>query len=365
MNAIVSPAPRDVALPKPRFAKSLGELGTALLRLLPAEAAHDVGMALLARGLADYLPPPMAGISGLGMQTTVPGIGALPHPIGLAAGFDKNCRAPKGFARLGFSFLEIGTVTPRPQPGNPKPRLFRQPDQRAIINRMGFNSDGAATVALRLGSERWDHDKVPLGINCGKNKDTPPERAHTDYLQTMEAFKGLARYFVINVSSPNTPGLRDLATPTFINGLADEIGAELPKVWVKIDPDMTKREFQALVDAVAGRGFQGVIVSNTHRVVWPEPGGQSGHPLMAPSSTCLEWAHEVTGGRLPMIATGGILSGVDVFQKLARGAAAVQIYTALVYRGPWVVLSLLEELAAELRLRGLACVEDAIGCHYQ
>ncbi len=345
-------------------ARWLAETGTALLRLLPAETAHEVGMAILSRNLIDWLPPPVSRIADSGMRVVLPGIGALPHPIGLAAGFDKHCLAPHGFGRLGLSFLEVGTVTPRPQYGNLKPRMFRQPAQRALINRMGFNSDGAATVAQRLGALRWDHERVPLGINCGKNKDTPPERAHGDYLQVMEAFKGLARYFVMNISSPNTPGLRDLATPQFIHGLADEIGSELPRVWVKIDPDMSRREFQALVEAIAGRGFQGIIVSNTHRVTWPEVGGQSGHPLMAPSTACLEWAHAVHGGKLPMIASGGVLSGVDVFHKLARGAAAVQIYTALVYRGPWVVASLLEELAAEMKLRGISCVADAIGSYY-
>lgn len=346
-------------------ARWLGEAGTALLRLLPAETAHEVGIQLLRRGLLDKLPAPRSQVADAGMRVVLPGIGMLPNPLGLAAGFDKHCLAPHGFARMGFAFLEVGTVTPRPQPGNPKPRLFRQPEQRALVNRMGFNSDGAATVAQRLEQLSWDHEVVPLGINCGKNKDTPPERAAGDYLQVMEAFKGLARYFVMNISSPNTPGLRDLATPAFIHGLADDIGADLPKVWVKIDPDMTRKEFQALVQAIAERGFQGVIISNTHRVTWPEVGGQSGHPLMAPSTACLEWAWDVHRGKLPMIASGGVLSGVDVFHKLARGASAVQIYTALVYRGPWAVLALLEELAQEMRLRGVSCVEDAIGSYYQ
>ncbi len=347
------------------MALRLGEWGTALLRCLPAEAAHDAGMAFLEQGLLDKLPMPALDTLAAGMRTKVPGIGDLPHPFGLAAGFDKHCRAPGAFARMGFSFLEIGTVTPRAQPGNPKPRLFRLPDERAIVNRMGFNSDGAATVKARLEALKWDHERVPLGINCGKNKETPPERALSDFLQIVEVFKDLARYFVINISSPNTPGLRDLATPLFIGGLADELGAALPKTWIKLDPDMERREFQALIETIAERGFQGVLLSNTHRVAYPEVGGQSGHPLMCPSTTCLEWAYEVHGGRLPMLGVGGILSGVDAFHKLARGALAVQIYTALVYRGPWVVARLLTELAAELNLRGIATVEDAIGCYYK
>lgn len=320
---------------------------------------------MLERGVLEHLPEPYLDPLVAGSRTIVPGIGALPHPVGLAAGFDKNCRCPAAFARMGFSFVEVGTVTPRPQPGNPKPRLFRYPEQRALVNRMGFNSDGATTVAARLAALRWDHERVPLGINCGKNKDTPPERAINDYLQVIEAFKETARYFVINISSPNTPGLRDLATPLFVSSLADELGSVLPRTWVKIDPDMTRKEFQALVTTIAQRGFQGVIISNTHRVTFPEVGGQSGHPLMAASTSCLEWAYDVTRGTLPMIAAGGILSGVDIFHKLARGASAVQIYTALVYQGPWVVAKLLEDLAAELKLRGYGAVEDAIGSYYR
>lgn len=322
-------------------------------------------MWMLERGLLDTLPAPPFEALSTGLRVTLPGIGELPHPLGLAAGFDKNARCPMAFARMGFAFLEIGTVTPRPQPGNPRPRLFRYPEQRALVNRMGFNSDGSLTVADRLRRQKWDHERVPLGVNCGKNKDTPPAGATADYLQVIASFKDLARYFVINISSPNTPGLRDLATPSFVHGLADELAGMLPRVWVKIDPDMGRRELQDLVHAIADRGFQGIIISNTHRVEAPEAGGQSGHPLMAPSTACLEWAYEVHRGLLPMIATGGVLSGVDVFHKLARGATAVQIYTALVYRGPWVVARLLVELAEELRLRGFKAAADAIGSYYR
>ena len=346
------------------WAHRLGEIGTAMLRLLPAETAHDVGMWMLAHGMLDRLPAPPFAALATGLKVNLPGIGDLPHPIGLAAGFDKHARCPMAFARMGFSFIEIGTVTPRPQPGNPRPRLFRYPEQRALVNRMGFNSDGALTVAERLRGHRWDHERVPLGINCGKNKDTPAAGAIGDYLQVIETFRDLGRYFVINISSPNTPGLRDLATPSFVHGLADELASLLPRIWVKVDPDMSRREFQGLIHALADRGFQGVIISNTHRVEVPEPGGQSGHPLMAPASACLEWAYEVHRGLLPMIATGGVLSGIDIFHKLARGATAVQIYTALVYRGPWVVARLLVELAEELKLRGFQTAADAIGSYY-
>lgn len=350
--------------PRQDTAEALAALAAALLRLLPAEAAHEFGIWLLRHGALNCLPAPFFEPWTVGMRTAVPGIGELAHPLGLAAGFDKQCLAPVGFARLGFAFLEIGTVTPHPQGGNPKPRLFRQPDQHAIINRMGFNSDGAQTVAARLRSLDWRHDAVPLGVNCGKNKATEADSAIQDYLQVIEVFRDLARYFVINISSPNTPGLRDLATPEFIHGLADELGSRLSGVWIKLDPDMPRREFQAVIEAITERGFQGIIVSNTHRVIEPEVGGQSGHPLAALSLSCLEWAYEVHKGQLPMIASGGVLSGTDVFAKIARGALAVQVYTALIYRGPWVVAKLLRELAAELRLRGFSHVDDARGSHY-
>lgn len=338
--------------------------GTALLRLLPPELAHDLGLRLLRAGITDYFPRPELDTLAVGLKTTVPGLGVLPHPIGLAAGFDKNAYCPQGFARLGLSFIEVGTVTPRPQSGNPKPRLFRAPEERALVNRMGFNSDGALAVEARLKRLNWDHDAVPLGINCGKNKHTEPGRAVEDYLQVIETMRERARFFVINISSPNTPGLRDLATPEFLQELAMALGPYLPKVLVKLDPDRPKREFQELVHSVADQGYLGLVLCNTHRVEHPEPGGQSGHPLMAPSTTCLEWAHEVHRGMLPMLASGGILSGVDIFHKLARGASAVQIYTALVYRGPLVVYRMLYELAEELRLRGFACAGDAVGSFY-
>lgn len=365
MTELAPTAEAGLFYSRQKLAVLVTDFGTALLRMLPAETAHEVGMWLMKRGALNYLPDPAIETVLSGMKVSLPGIGELPHPIGLAAGFDKNCVCPEAFVRMGFSMIEVGTVTPYGQPGNPKPRLFRQSEQRGLINRMGFNGDGAGTVSERLRARQWNNDRYPLGINCGKNKITPPERAVQDYLQVMETFRGLCRYFVVNISSPNTPGLRDLATPAFIAHLADEVGADRTKVWVKIDPDMSRREFQELVSAIATHGFQGVIISNTHRVTWPEVGGQSGHPVMALSTACLEWAWNVHKGALPMIASGGVLSGVDLFQKIARGASAVQIYTALVYRGPFVVWKLLTELAAEMRLRGYSCVQDFIGSYYE
>lgn len=342
-----------------------GRFGTAVLRSLPAEMAHDVGMYLMSKGLLNLLPQPLFPSVKTQMTTDIPGIGMLRHPIGLAAGFDKNARCPHAFQRMGFSFLELGTVTPRPQPGNPKPRLFREPGQRAIINRMGFNSDGGENVASRLRKHQWTPAHVPLGINLGKNKDTPASNAVSDYVNGVQRFASLAQYFVINISSPNTPGLRDLATPEFISNLAAAIGREKSRSWIKLDPDMDRKTFQELITTIRLEEFGGVILSNTHRVEQPQAGGQSGHPLLSPANAVLEWAWEVHHGSLPMIASGGILSGIDAFHKIARGACAVQLYTALIYRGPGAVARIYEELAWELRLRNISSVRDAIGSWYE
>jgi dihydroorotate dehydrogenase len=350
--------------PNAPLARSL-RLGTALLRLLPAEAAHDLGMWCLERDLMRFLPAPAYSSNLNGLAMNLPGIGDLSHPIGLAAGFDKNARAPRGFARMGLAFLEVGTITPQPQPGNPKPRLFRLDDQMGLINRMGFNSEGISRVKDRLTEHRWSHEPVPMGINLGKNKATPNEAAIEDYSLGLESFASLAKYFVINVSSPNTTGLRGLANEHFLRELAARHRRLLPKLWVKLDPDMRRSDFQILVKSIADIGFQGLVLTNTHRVEQPQVGGLSGVAVSAQSTACLEWAYEVTRGALPMIASGGILTGQDVYQRIARGASAVQIYSALVYRGPLAVYEMLRELRAEMSLRGVAFLSDIKGSYYK
>ena len=341
-----------------------GRFLTGFLRLFPAEPAHDIGMLAMEKGLLNLLPAPKTAQVTLPLQVNLPGIGRLRHPIGLAAGFDKNGRCPDAFEQMGMAFIELGTVTPRPQPGNPKPRLFRYPETQSIINRMGFNSDGAEIVLRRLQALRWTSTRVPLGINVGKNKNTPLDHAIDDFVSGIIAFEKYAKWLTINISSPNTPGLRDLATPKFIRDLAYAAGEHRLKCWIKLDPDMDRKTLQELIENIRIHEFQGVILSNTHRVEWPETGGQSGHPLLSPSNTILEWAWDVTKGTLPIIASGGVLSGIDAFHKLARGASAVQIYTALVYRGPGAVFRICEELGAELKLRGFTSAEEAIGSHY-
>lgn len=347
-----------------RVLREAGRLGARFLRCLPPEMAHEAASALLRSGVTRRLGRPLLEDSISALSVSVPGLGDLLHPIGLAAGFDKNATMVAPLADLGFSFMEVGTVTPLAQPGNPRPRLFRYPEQRALVNRMGFNSDGAHAVVDRLRSLKWAHDTMPLGINIGKNKHTSPELAAEDFVAGLEMFRALGRFFVVNISSPNTEGLRDLANEDFVRLLAERKRELLPKVWIKLDPDMPRPAFQRLVEVISECGFQGLVLTNTRKVRWPETGGMSGHPLSVASTLRLEWAHDVHQGRLAMIGSGGVLSGSDIFEKLARGAACVEIYTALVYRGPFAVIELLEELIAELRSRGFACVADAIGSHY-
>jgi dihydroorotate dehydrogenase len=346
------------------FADVTGRSLTALLRLLPAETAHHVGLKAMESGFLNWLPKSAGKPLPVPLKVHLSGIGALRHPIGLAAGFDKHAQCPGAFEQMGLSFIEVGTVTPKPQAGNPKPRLFRYPETKSIINRMGFNSVGAEQVVRQLNRLNWSPARVPLGVNIGKNKNTPQERALDDYIVGINAFAGLASWLTINISSPNTPGLRDLATPEFISELAISSGTVREKCWIKIDPDMDKRSFQALIAAVGNEQFRGVILSNTHRVEWPQAGGLSGHPLISQSNQCLEWAWEVSKGKIPVIATGGVLHGVDAFQKLIRGASAIQIYTALVYRGPTAIHNICQELSHELKLRGFNSAEECIGSLY-
>jgi dihydroorotate dehydrogenase len=344
-----------------RYERKLGSWLARALRCLPPELAHDLALWGMSKNWFKFLPTPEL-LETSHLRVNLPGIGRLEHPVGLAAGFDKNARAVNAFRSLGCSFIEVGTITPKPQSGNPKPRLFRYPDQLSIINRMGFNSDGQLTVGDRLRKLAWNHEPVPLGINLGKNKDSVD--ALSDYIAGLESFQSYAKWYVINLSSPNTPGLRNLATPEFLASLKASTPVDTSRMWVKFDPDMSKELFQDNINATLDLGYQGVILTNTHRVVSPEPGGLSGHPLSSLSAKRLEWAYEVHRGLLPMIASGGILTGLDVFERLARGARACQIYSALVYRGPWAIVEILEELTNEMKLRGFQSVEEIIGCYY-
>ncbi len=351
----------DTNLKKARWASVL----SSPLRSLPAEFAHRLGIMAMKSKVTRLLPrPDKKYLDHLNFKTTVRGMGLLEHPVMLAAGFDKNAECLTELFDLGFSGVEVGTITPRPQAGNPKPRLFRLKDQRAIINRMGFNSDGATSVFQRLRHFKKQHDQQVVGVNVGKNKQTANSVAIDDYLSSMELFADFCDYLVVNISSPNTPNLRELASPEFVKSLSYST-THCARTWIKLDPDLSKKQLQVLIEAIADGQFAGVILTNTHKVNQPEPGGLSGHPLLSRSNQFLEWAHEVHQGSLEMIAVGGVFSGIDVFEKLARGASAVQIYSSFVYRGPFVVHALLAELWQEMQSKGIDSVEDCIGYHYK
>jgi dihydroorotate dehydrogenase len=340
------------------------------LFLLSPELAHRLGMsALRVLGTARSTPSVRAG--GPDLSVTSAGL-RFAHPVVLAAGFDKDAEAVAGFFGVGFAGVEVGTVTPRPQPGNPAPRLFRIPEARALINRMGFNNHGAEAMAARL--RALGRRAGPVGVNLGKNKDTPLERAVDDYLAGVEMLGGLADYVVVNASSPNTPGLRQLQQAEPLRALLATVKARLEAVapgkalLLKIAPDLAPEEVDAVVDVAGEVGIAGLICTNTtlarpgvQGAVAAEAGGLSGAPL-APLAleTLRRAASRRARGRLALWASGGIFTADEVLERLEAGADLVQVYTAFVYQGPSFVPRLLSELRARLEARGLGSL-SALG----
>jgi dihydroorotate dehydrogenase len=343
---------------------------TRAWRRLPPETAHALAIAALRRGLS----PTVATPSAPRFATSFCGF-ALPHPLGLAAGFDKNAEAVPALFRLGFAFVEIGAVTPRPQAGNPKPRLFRLRREQALINRMGFNNDGLEAVRARL--LEFPKLQGPLGANIGSNRDASDPVA--DYVACLSGLYGLVDYLTINVSSPNTPGLRDLQSRDRLDELLAALletraalaGGEPAKpLLVKIAPDLAPDQEEGIAEVALGRGVDGLIISNTTTARPPvvsghrhhnQAGGLSGAPLFLKSTEQLGRFHRLTGGRLPLLGVGGILRGGDAYAKIRAGASALQLYTALVYRGPRVVSRIVAELDQLLALDGVSRLEDARG----
>ena len=335
---------------------------TALLRLLPAEAAHRATIALT--GLATpLLPTPGADAASLAIQ--VLGL-SFPNPVGLAAGFDKNAQVPDAMAKLGFGFVECGTVTPRPQAGNPRPRLFRLTEDRAVINRMGFNNDGMAAAARNLARRKG---KGLVGINIGANRDSA-DRIQ-DYARAFAELSPLADYVTVNVSSPNTPGLRGLQNKDELTKLLAAL-TEARKtpgpLLLKIAPDLDGAALDDIAAVVRASSIDGLIVSNT-TIARPalrsghagETGGLSGAPLLVPSTDILRQMHQRLGSAVTLIGVGGISSGADAYAKIRAGASLVQLYTALVYQGPGLVDRIKRELAALLARDGFAHTRDAVG----
>ena len=340
------------------------------LAWLPREAAHEVSIRALEAGLGRFLvdsagpepDPPILRQNLWGLD--------FKNPIGLAAGYDKDARAPDAMRQLGFGFAEVGTVTPRPQAGNPKPRVFRLDEDRAIVNRMGFNSGGLDAVVARL--NRRARAGI-VGVNLGKNRDSADAAA--DYAYGIRRTAGLANYLVINISSPNTPGLRDLQARAPLDSLLRHLldvraktGCQVPLL-LKIAPDLTSAERCDIAEIALDTGIDGLIVANT-TVARPaglvsrhaaEAGGLSGRPLFAPSTAVLADMYRRTQGRLPLIGVGGIASAADAYAKIRAGASLIQLYTALVFDGPALVGRIKQELAALLRRDGFASVAEAIG----
>jgi dihydroorotate dehydrogenase len=338
---------------------------TRALHLLPPEAAHALALHALGRGLM----PRAAPVASARLRTSFCGFD-LPHPLGLAAGFDKDGLATRGLFGLGFSFVEIGTVTPRPQTGNPKPRLFRLRREQALINRMGFNNQGLDAVCRRL--ERRDPTWGVLGANIGANRDAADPVA--DYVACLQALYPLVDYLAINVSSPNTPGLRDLQQSSRLDALLAALletrqsvaGAPRPKpLLLKIAPDLAPDDEVALAEVATRRGVDGLIIGNTTTArpeaiperYRGEAGGLSGAPLFLPSTGQLLRFRRLTRGQLPLLGVGGILRGADAYAKVRAGASALQLYTALIYRGPRVVARILAELDRLLERDGVRLSE--------
>lgn len=334
------------------------------LFLLSPERAHVLGMAALRAWGAVCAPP--AAEAGPDLSVTSAGL-RFAHPVVLAAGFDKDAEAVAGFFAAGFAGVEVGTVTPRPQPGNPSPRLFRIPEARALINRMGFNNHGAAAMAARL--RALGRRGGPVGVNLGKNKDTPLERAVDDYVAGVDALGALADYLVVNASSPNTPGLRQLqqAEPlrlllTTVKARVDAVSSGTP-LFLKVAPDLAPEEVDAVVDVAVEVGIAGLICTNTtlsrpgvSGAVAEEAGGLSGAPLAPLALATLRRAVARARGRLALWASGGVFTADDVLERLEAGAEVVQVYTAFVYEGPLLVPRLLRDLRARLAARGLAAL---------
>lgn len=340
----------------------------ALFALDP-EDAHEATIKALERGLH----PRQLGADDPVLRQTVFGL-EFSNPVGVAAGYDKDARAADGVLAMGCGFAEIGTVTPRPQSGNPKPRVFRLVADHALINSLGFNNGGHAAALARLEARKGKPGIV--GVNIGANKDSADRPG--DYAQGIETFSAVASYFTVNISSPNTPGLRDLQAPAALDELLSRVmgtrtrlisqGAPRRPIIVKIAPDVAQDDIQPICDRLIAHAVDGIAVSNTtlaragltdaHAT---KSGGLSGRPLFRRSTTMLARVFEATGGRIPLIGIGGIDSGETALEKIEAGATLLQLYTGLVYAGPGLIGEIKSHLAREIRRRGYSDLGAARG----
>jgi dihydroorotate dehydrogenase len=341
------------------------------MHALGQRALHAAGTPALARRLRPRADPALA-VRCLGLS--------FDSPLGLAAGFDKGEVNVAGLFALGFSHVEIGTITPRPQAGNPRPRLFRLVEHRAIVNRMGFNNDGADVAAARLAALRPEDRPGVVGVNVGKNKDTPNERAVDDYLLCIEKLHAHADYLVVNISSPNTPGLRQLQERGALEALLGACAAKaraLPRpkpLLVKLAPDLADEALDEAVEVAVSAGAAGLIATNTTISRPPavaahpraaEAGGLSGAPLEPLATAAVRRAYARARGRIPIVGVGGVMSAADAYAKIRAGATLVQAYTGFIYGGPAFPRTVVRGMAHFLRRDGFSRAEDAVGADHR
>jgi len=355
-----------------------------ILFRLPAESAHQLALRTLsaalksstARAAAEkrYQRTPFGNLKRFGLT--------FRNPVGLAAGFDKNGAAADSLCALGFGFIEVGTVTSEPQPGNPKPRIFRLPRDRALVNRLGFNNSGAKAVAKNLKQHRPD---CVLGVNIGKSRSVVIGKAIPDYLKTFEAVYDVADYIAVNVSSPNTPQLRELQEPGMLAKLLGELqarNAELAAdgslstskpLLVKIAPDLNDDQIGAIVEVAKDAGVAGIIATNTTvdreglqsapaRIEACGEGGLSGAPLRSRSNEVIALIYRLTNGSLPIVGVGGVFTAEDAWDKICAGASLVQLYTGFIYEGPGIARRINEGLRRILSKEGFVSLDEAVGC---
>lgn len=345
------------------------KFGTRIMRSIPPETAHRATIKALRIGLGPVITQSADPV----LETHVGGL-TLPNPIGLAAGFDKDAEVSDAMLAAGFGYVECGSVTPRPQAGNPKPRLFRLSEDQAVINRMGFNNGGLTAFKKRLENRRAPRGIV--GANLGANKDSD-DRAG-DYVTGLRALWGLSDYFTINISSPNTPGLRNLQGESELEDLLGRVqearadlagdGASYP-IFLKVAPDLDFNAVERVTEQARLYGMNAIIISNTtldrpESLQSPhkgETGGLSGAPLMEKSTALLREFADAADGRIDLIGVGGIASGADAYAKIRAGAKAVQLYSALVFHGPGLVMDIRRDLTARLKADGFTSVAEAVG----
>ncbi|MBX7138760.1 MAG: quinone-dependent dihydroorotate dehydrogenase [Oligoflexia bacterium] len=342
------------------------------LFLADAESAHHRALKLgqaFCRGAAGRWLRAACDFSRPELEQQIFGL-HFKNPVGLAAGFDKDCVAPDLFSALGFGFLEFGTVTPRGQSGNPRPRIFRLPADAALINRMGFPNQGLERLRERLKQARARHPRAVFGVNFGKSKTTEIDHAAADYLECLEGLGGLADFFVVNVSSPNTPELRRLQEPARLRALLLSLSSKNPEnrpILVKLAPDLSPLELRQALECCLQSRIAGVVATNTTlsreglKTITSEAGGLSGRPLFPKALQRVKEIAQITAGQIPIIGVGGISSGADAIEMMRAGASLVQVYTGLIYEGPFLIRKINQDIFLHMQREGLRHLAELRG----